>query len=84
MSYRKINVDGKRYEYVIGKTHTKVKGVGVFLNEKIGKMVEIDQLCGCCGEPIASWNRNHINPTTFLVTPHDIKKEIVGAMFQFK
>lgn len=30
MSYRKITVDGKEYEYVVGKDVTKVKGVGIF------------------------------------------------------
>lgn len=28
MSYRKIEVDGDTYEYVVGKTHLKVKGLG--------------------------------------------------------
>ena len=37
MSYRKIEVDGKTYEYVIGGGFTKIKGVGVFLNERIGR-----------------------------------------------
>lgn len=40
MSYRKIEVDGKTYEYVVGKTTTKVKGVGVFRNSDYGVPVE--------------------------------------------
>lgn len=53
MSYRKITVDGKQYEYVVGKTHTKVKGVGVILNSQIG---EYQWNCRngaeCCGESL--------------------------------
>lgn len=37
MSYRKIEVDGVQYEYVIGKTHVKIKGVGVYLKEDFGE-----------------------------------------------
>ena len=36
MSYRKIKVDGVQYQYVTGKTHTKVKGIGVVESSKIG------------------------------------------------
>jgi hypothetical protein len=39
MGYRKLVVGDKTYEYVIGKTHTKVKGVGVFLNSSYGVSV---------------------------------------------
>ena len=37
MSYRKITVDGKEYEYTIGHTHVKVKGVGVWPKEEVGE-----------------------------------------------
>jgi len=36
MSYRKITVNDKQYEYVIGKTHTKIKGKGLFKNSEVG------------------------------------------------
>lgn len=36
MSYRKIEVDGTVFEYSIGKTHTKIRGVGAYENTKIG------------------------------------------------
>lgn len=39
MSYRKITVDGTVHEYTIGKTHTKIKGIGVFKNSDIGSPV---------------------------------------------
>ena len=37
MSYRKITVDRKEYKYTIGRTHVKVKGVGVWPKEKVGE-----------------------------------------------
>lgn len=39
MSYRKIEVDGQVFEYSIGKTHTKIRGVGAYKNEEVGKIV---------------------------------------------
>lgn len=39
MSYRKIEVNDKIYEYVVGKVNTKIKGVGVFDNEEIAGRV---------------------------------------------
>jgi hypothetical protein len=50
MSYRKITVDGKVYEYTVGRTHTKIKGVGVFENINIGDKNEMH--CECCGETL--------------------------------
>lgn len=51
MSYRKLTVNGKTYEYVIGKTHVKVKGVGVWPKEEVGEQSAMN--CGCgCGEPL--------------------------------
>jgi hypothetical protein len=38
MSYRKISVNGKVYEYSIGRTHTKIKGLGAFKNEEVGQV----------------------------------------------
>jgi hypothetical protein len=36
MSYRKLEVEGQVFEYSIGKTHTKIRGVGAYENTKIG------------------------------------------------
>lgn len=36
MSYRKLEVDGNVFEYSIGKTHTKIRGVGAYENGEIG------------------------------------------------
>jgi len=38
MSYRKITVNEKVYEYSIGRSHTKIKGIGAFKNEEIGQI----------------------------------------------
>jgi hypothetical protein len=36
MSYRKIEVDGQVFEYSIGKTHTKIRGVGAYMYDQVG------------------------------------------------
>lgn len=38
MSYRKLEIDGNVFEYSIGKTHTKIRGVGAYKNEDVGQM----------------------------------------------
>lgn len=40
MTYRTIEVDGKKYEYVIGKHNTKIKRFGVYHNSDIGNEVK--------------------------------------------
>ena len=47
MSYRKITVNGQEYQYVIGKTHVKIKGLGVWSKAEIGKKVVIAPWCDC-------------------------------------
>ncbi len=36
MSYRNITVDGKTYQYALGRTHLKIKNFGLFLTSAIG------------------------------------------------
>jgi hypothetical protein len=36
MSYRKIEVDDQVFEYSVGRTHTKIRGVGAFKNVEVG------------------------------------------------
>lgn len=43
MTYRKVEVNGKEYEYVVGVHTLKVKGVGVFQNHDVGKLVSVDR-----------------------------------------
>ena len=44
MSYRTVEVDGKEYEYVVGESHVKVKGVGVWLREEVGYTADDDKI----------------------------------------
>ena len=39
MSYRKLVVDSETFEYSIGKTHTKIRGVGAFDNREVGYVI---------------------------------------------
>ncbi len=66
MSYRKITVNEKSYEYVIGKTHTKVKGFGLFVNAEVGNFIAHPD------SPI------HSGPRSYLVTPSTVAKIIGG------
>ena len=69
MAYRKIEVDGKQYEYVVGKTHVKVKGVGVFVKETTFPKYEVEQFCDCCGEPLKALYSTHEYPQHTQVRP---------------
>ena len=40
MAYRNITVDGVKYQYTIGKTATKIKGVGVVNNTVLGTPID--------------------------------------------
>lgn len=57
MSYRKITVNGDEYRYTVGRTHVKVKGVGVWPKEKVG--LKVVRNCDCCGEPLDSLYPEH-------------------------
>lgn len=61
MSYRKIEVDGQVFEYSIGKTHTKIRGVGAYKNEDVGNYSAVDSQ--------RSWDRPDV---TFQVRPSDL------------
>ena len=39
MSYRKLEVNGQVFEYSIGRTHTKIKGVGAYDNREVGYVI---------------------------------------------
>lgn len=73
MTYRKITVDNQVYEYTVGRTHLKIKGVGVFPKEEFGKKVELT--CECCGEPLSSlYSRPPVYRSA--VTPEDVARTI--------
>lgn len=77
MTYRKIEVVGKVYEYVTGKTHTKIKGLGIYSNADIGD--RIDTRCECCGEWMKELRPNS-DYTKLGVTPSGIRKVIVNSL----
>ncbi len=64
MSYRKIVVSGVIHEYVIGKSHTKIKHVGTFRNDQIGVVGKYDCLN---------------NENIYSVTPEIVKQIIENA-----
>ena len=39
MSYRKLEVNGQVFEYSIGKSHTKIRGVGAYDNREVGYVI---------------------------------------------
>lgn len=47
MSYRKITVNGIDYQYTVGETHVKIRGIGTWLKEDIGEIVRTKYGCGC-------------------------------------
>ncbi len=40
MAYRKIKVNGKEYEYVVGRSNVKVKGLGVWSKHEVGQVLD--------------------------------------------
>lgn len=57
MSYRKIEVNSKTYEYVIGKVNIKIKGVGVFSTVEEG-----DTLQCSCGPEYNCYDGHEVTP----------------------
>lgn len=39
MAYRKLDVDGVEYEYVVGSTHVKIRGMQAVLKDQVGTPV---------------------------------------------
>jgi hypothetical protein len=66
MGYRKLEVDGTIYEYSIGKTHTKIRGVGAYKNEDVGN--EYTSGTCHCGSPCC----DYAAPTDIQVRPKDL------------
>ena len=64
MSYRKITVNDKQYEYVVGKQFTKIKNVGLFRNDQIGEVTGYSCLR---------------NENIYSVTPAVVKRMIESA-----
>lgn len=51
MAYRTLEVDGKSYQYVVGRAHVKIKGVGVWAKDEVAATIHhTADLCECgCG-----------------------------------
>lgn len=78
--YRKITVAGNVYEYVVGRSHTKIKGLGVWPNSEIGEVRSVPQYCECCGEPLSHLYSSHVDPSEMTVTPAMIARKINGLL----
>jgi hypothetical protein len=44
MSYRKIEVDGQIFEYSVGKSHTKIRGIGSYFNAEVGYVISDEEV----------------------------------------
>lgn len=64
MSYRKITVNNKTYEYVIGKSHIKIKDVGVFNKDNVGYNIFVG-------------DKEHRMKRKEMITPYHIKQLIL-------
>ena len=76
MAYRKLKIENKTYEYVIGKSHTKVKGVGATENSKICSFEFHaltpcrDEACNC--EPWEYVLLSHVRPSDIKIFIEDV------------
>jgi hypothetical protein len=61
MSYRRITVDGREFEYTVGKTHIKVKGVGVWSKQDLYER---------------HLYKSDVDPSLLMVTPELVAKQI--------
>lgn len=68
MAYRRITVDGRNYEYVLGRKNLKVKGLGIFSREERNihsqdRVIEIIREVCIKDKELAlrnrQWNMNH-------------------------
>jgi hypothetical protein len=77
MSYRKLQIGQTTYEYTTGRSHTKVKGVGVFLNSEIGSQIYIR--CKHCDE-ILDTHRDADGIDKIGVRPIDVQLAILNKV----
>lgn len=72
MSYRKITVEGKKYEYVIGKSVLKIKELGLFKTAEIGNRVSGTQSFIVTPGTVAKVIKKEILPESFVCTHHGV------------
>lgn len=63
MAYRKIQVDGKEYEYTVGRTHVKVRHMQAVPKDQVGTLV--------CTEHALSLSPEH-KTSQLKVSPADV------------
>lgn len=80
MSYRNITVNDKQYKYAVGKVNTKIIGVGLFENAKIGELLWIPEYCECCGESLSALYSSHVNQQKLTVSPRHIAAVIKASV----
>jgi hypothetical protein len=80
MSYRTITVNNKVFEYTVGKTHVKIKGVGVWPKEEIGEKKRIPEYCECCGEPLSELYSGHVDQVRLAVAPVHVARKIEAML----
>lgn len=78
MSYRKIEVNGNTYEYVIGKTVIKIKGLGIFPISEYGNRIGYPSKKGDGYEFQQARRSHNANDLAFNVTPKIIAGIITG------
>ena len=76
MHYRKITVDDKVYEYIVGRIAVKVKNVGIWPKEQIGEQVPIKCTCGCGESIIDTYGVRDSSDLAIRVTPKHIATKI--------
>ena len=66
MSYRNLTVDGRVYQYSIGKEFTHIRGVGAFRHQDIG-------------DTVRGMTDPHTDRYKFIVTPRCVANAIKGV-----
>ena len=73
MSYRKITISGKTYEYVIGKVFIKIKDFGLFKVSEVGnKFAKSNNEYQCTPATIASIIKKEKLPRIFHCKEHNV------------
>lgn len=65
MAYRTLTVNGRTYEYSIGKQFTHIRGVGNFRHDAIG-------------DPVRGWTDSSTGRDRCIVTPRCVANAIKG------
>jgi len=73
MAYRTITVDGKDYQYTVGRTHVKVRGFDAVSRDSVGQIREYNTECSC-GDPYCDYDTEIY--TKLAVQPSDVESWI--------